>query len=353
MLIRFTKYNKLFFALSASLILLLSVLTFVRGGFNFSIDFRSGMIFTVLSDFEERELEEKISPLFGKSFHLQSLVDKALYGDKRYSLKLVGESDNITFFEKEARNKIAGLSGVTIEGSDLVSPTQSAYLRWQTWVLTFFVLVLILLYIWYRFQLRYAVAAIIALLHDSLILVGVIGVFELDFSSTTIAAILTVIGYSLNDTIVVFDRIRENRETMHTSNLEDIIDYSVTATLSRTLITSLTTLLAVVAIYFFAYGSVQLFALKLIIGVVVGTYSSIYIASSLVLFFDLRHRRVIENSNIGNNKAKVAVNNGYMSLNVVKKIESGPAVRQQSAEEIRLATEAKKRKKEAKRKKKK
>ena len=196
--ISFTKYNKLFFALSVTAILLLAALTVVRGGFNFSIDFSSGVIFTVTADegSDARAIQEKVGPLFHKPVRVQNIMDNALYDQKRYSLKLASEEDNIAEFERQAKEKIAGLDIVRVEGSDLVSPTQSAYLRWQTWVLTFFVLFLILLYIWYRFQLRYALAAIIALIHDSVILVGFIGAFQLDFSSTTIAAILTVIGYS-------------------------------------------------------------------------------------------------------------------------------------------------------------
>ncbi|WGK68426.1 protein translocase subunit SecF [Candidatus Haliotispira prima] len=359
-IIRFTKYNKLFFSLSVAVIFSLAVLTVLRGGFNFSIDFSSGVIFTVRADegTDVRALSEKIGPLFDKPVQVQSLVDSALFNTKRYSLKLASEQGNIADFEKESRKKIEALDIVEIEGSDLVSPTQSAYLRWQTWVLTLSVLVLILLYIWYRFQLHYAIAAIVALLHDTLILVGVIGTFQLDFSGTTIAAVLTVIGYSLNDTIVVFDRIRENRMTMYTSNLQDIVDYSVTGTLSRTLITSLTTLLAVLSIYFFAYGSVQLFALELIIGVTVGTYSSIYIASALVLFFDMRIRRGKEGLVKSGSGAGAGRSSGLKSvslkssgqLGIVKKAESEPV--KQSAEEIRLATEAKRRKREERRKKK-
>ncbi len=362
--IRFTHYNKLFLGLSIVTVVLLVVLTVLRGGFNFSIDFSSGVILTVTAneDLDSYSMEEGIGALFTKPVQVQTLQESALF-DKRYSVKLASEQDDIAKFEKEARRKIEALNLVQIEGSDLVSPAQSAYLRWQTWVLSFFVLVLILLYIWYRFQLRYAVAAIIALLHDSLILIGVIGAFQLDFSGTTIAAVLTVIGYSLNDTIVVFDRIRENRMTMHTSNLQDIIDYSVSATLSRTLITSLTTLLAVLAIYFFAYGSVRLFALELIVGVAAGTYSSIYIASSLVLYFDMRRRKGLEQVSktglarrgaSGAQQLRLVKSSKAEDARLPKKTASQkePPVHKQTAEEIRLATEAKRKKREARRKKK-
>ena len=345
-LIRFTRYNKLFFIFSSVIIICFAVITGFRGGFNFSIDFSSGVIFTLLAepDIDAREIKQQTEPLFERPVQVQSLVEGGLFGGQRYSLKLVGEDQSIAEFEKQAKKKIEALGLGQIEGSDLVSPAQSIYLRWQTWVLSFFVLLLILLYIWYRFQLRYAIAAIIALLHDTLILIGVIGAFRLDFSSTTVAAVLTVIGYSLNDTIVVFDRIRENRATMHTSNLRDIVDYSVTATLSRTLITSLTTLLSVLAIFLFAYGSVRLFALELIIGIVVGTYSSIYIASSLVLLFDMRRRKSLE----GSGKAGFAVLGDAVKNKPRKKMEPPPI--RQSAEEIRLATEAKRKKREARRK---
>ena len=345
-LIHFTKYNKFFFVFSSLIILCFGLITGFRGGFNFSIDFSSGVVFTLFAakDVDARKIKEQTESLFERPVQVQSLVEGGLFGGKRYSLKLVGEEADIAEFEKQAKEKIEALGLGQIEGSDLVSPAQSVYLRWQTWVLSFFVLFLILLYIWYRFQLRYAIAAIIALLHDTLILIVIIGAFRLDFSSTTVAAVLTVIGYSLNDTIVVFDRIRENRTTMHTSNLRDIIDYSVTATLSRTLITSLTTLLSILAIFLFAYGSVRLFALKLIIGIVIGTYSSIYIASSLVLLFDMRRRKRLE-------MVSKVMFVGDADKNKPSKKSEPPPI-QQSAEEIQLATEAKRKKREARRKRK-
>ena len=118
-----------------------------------------------------------------------------------------------------------------------------------------------------------------------------IGAFQVEVSTATIAAILTIIGYSLNDTIVVFDRVRENEKIMRESGFETIINSSITQSLSRTLITSLTTLLAVVAIYVFATGTVQLFALNLVVGVIVGTYSSVFIASPVLLGWRRAARR--------------------------------------------------------------
>ena len=144
-------------------------------------------------------------------------------------------------------------------------------------------LILILIYITIRFRFVFAIAAITALVHDVAIMIGVIGGAQLEVSGTTVAAILTIIGYSLNDTIVVFDRVRENTGLMPDSGREVIINTSITQSLSRTTITSITTLLAVVAIYIFGTGAIKDFAFNLIIGVVVGTYSSIFIAAQIVL----------------------------------------------------------------------
>ncbi len=143
--------------------------------------------------------------------------------------------------------------------------------------------ILILIYITVRFKFVYALAAIIALIHDVCIMLGIIATFQLEVTSATVAAVLTIIGYSLNDTIVVFDRVRENFALMPEAKRDVVINTSITQSLGRTTITSLTTLLAVVSIYIFGTGVIKDFAFNLIIGVVVGTYSSIFIASPVVL----------------------------------------------------------------------
>ena len=176
-----------------------------------------------------------------------------------------------------------GDHSVVIKGSDYVGPKFSAALTTSSIILVIVALILIAIYIWVRFKLAYAISALTALAHDVLIMLGFIAVFRLEVSTTTIAAVLTIIGYSLNDTIVVFDRIRENTKGMKGSALSGIINTSITQSLSRTLITSLTTLLAVIPLFIFATGSIKLFALNLIVGIVVGTYSSIFIASPVLL----------------------------------------------------------------------
>ncbi len=176
-----------------------------------------------------------------------------------------------------------GDGSVVIKSSEYVGPRFSQTLAQQSFSLTLLALGLILIYIWFRFQFGYAISAIVALTHDVLVMLVFIGATQLEVSTTTIAAVLTIIGYSLNDTIVIFDRIRENEGLLQGRDIEDIINTSITQSLSRTLITSLTTLLAVTALYTFGTGAIKDFALNLIVGIIVGTYSSVFVASPMLL----------------------------------------------------------------------
>lgn len=157
-------------------------------------------------------------------------------------------------------------------------------------------LLLILIYIAFRFDVRYAPGAVVALAHDVAIAVGIFTLTKLEISLPIIAALLTIVGYSLNDTIVIFDRIRENLVEEGDANVERTVNRSINETLSRTVMTSLTTLVAVVAIYVFGGGLIKNFAFALIVGVVIGTYSSVFIASPIMLFMDryIRTRRAMQ-----------------------------------------------------------
>ena len=154
---------------------------------------------------------------------------------------------------------------------------------WQAGVAFFLALLAIVAYIWFRFEFRFGLAAVAALVHDVAIALGVLAVCGREIDLTVIAALLTIIGYSLNDTIVVFDRIRENRRTVRKTAFPDIVNLSINQTLSRTLLTSITTLLAVLALFLWGGSAINDFALTLLVGVVAGTYSSIFIASPILL----------------------------------------------------------------------
>jgi len=193
----------------------------------------------------------------GTAFHQEYLVRvEDPTGDKKDQL----ETDIRRLLEESF-----GDGAVVIKSSEYVGPRFSQTLAQQSFSLTLMALVLILIYIWFRFQFGYAISAIVALTHDVLVMLGFIGATQLEVSTTTIAAVLTIIGYSLNDTIVIFDRIRENEGLLQGRDIEDIINTSITQSLSRTLITSLTTLLAVTALYVFGTGAIKDFALNLIV----------------------------------------------------------------------------------------
>lgn len=185
-----------------------------------------------------------------------------------------------------------GADQVTIQQTDFVGPSLSRLLGEQAVWLVVVAFALIFVYILFRFRAAFAVGALLALVHDIAIMLGVLGTLQLEISTATIAAVLTIVGYSLNDTIVIFDRIRENETLMRDADFATVINTSITQSLARTLITSLTTLLAVLAIYLFATSSIKTFALSLMIGVVVGTYSSMFVAAPTVLLWRLvRSRR--------------------------------------------------------------
>ena len=221
--------------------------------------------------------------------------------DQQFIIR-VEERGNNQNFAHETTAKIKSLleaqfgAGTVVEKqSAFVGPRFSQNLASQTFTLTILALALILVYVWFRFRLAYAVSAIIATIHDPLIMLGFIGTFQLEVNTATVAAVLTIIGYSLNDTIVVFDRIRENAGLMRDSDFGTIVNTSITQTLSRTIITSGTTQLAIISILVFATGSIQEFALNLTVGIVVGTYSSIFIAAQILLLWirgrDRREKR--------------------------------------------------------------
>lgn len=286
--INFTKLRFVMLTLSAVLIIAFWAGTMARGGFNFGIDFQSGLsqrIQIITTDeVSESDVKEALSSI--QSLQVQKVGDAI---NKEFMVR-VGVDDTVADFQNVAKadvyaklEAVFGVSSVDIRSSDYVGPSFSGSLTSQTIILTFFALLLILVYIWIRFKLNYAFSAIAAIFHDVLFLLGFIGVMQLEFSTATIAAVLTIIGYSLNDTIVIFDRIRENTKLIKGKTFEEVINISVTQSLSRTIITSVTTLIAVTAIYVLASGSIQTFALNLIIGVLVGTYSSVFIASSILL----------------------------------------------------------------------
>ena len=180
-----------------------------------------------------------------------------------------------------------GQGEVSMRRVEFVGPQVGEELREQGGLAVLIALAAIVIYIWLRFEKKFSVGAVAALVHDVIITLGFFAITQINFDLSVLAAILAVIGYSLNDTIVVFDRIRENFKAIRKKQPVEIMNISINQTLSRTIITSLTTLLVLLALFILGGESINSFAIALIIGVVVGTYSSIYVASTAVLYLGL------------------------------------------------------------------
>ena len=201
--------------------------------------------------------------------------DKATIGDKVFAILKADNPD------------------ITLRRVEFVGPQIGDELRDDGGIAMLLALAGILIYVTLRFEFRFSVGAIIALLHDVVITIGIFSLFRIEFDLTILAAVLAIIGYSLNDTIVVFDRIRENYLKLRKTGSEESINISINQTLARTIVTSLTTLLVLAALYFLGGEIIHGFSLAMIIGVVVGTYSSIYVASSSLIMMGITREALL------------------------------------------------------------
>jgi preprotein translocase subunit SecF len=223
-------------------------------------------------------------------------------------VQTVGSAENQTFqirlgikdgatqasTEEEIKNALASFFGqgnVVVLQSDYIGPKFSANLLSSSILAIVVAMALILLYVWIRFRFAYAVSSLIALVHDILMMLTVISILRLEFSSTTIAALLTIIGYSLNNTIVIFDRVRENVTLNKNAALSKLIDLSVTQSVSRTIMSAVTTLVAILPLAIFASGDIQLFAINMMFGILFGTFSSNFLAPSMLYWISKAQKK--------------------------------------------------------------
>ena len=200
-----------------------------------------------------------------------------------FSLDELGDVVDLTADSRDFLEDTAAVGAFSILGAESVGPTVGADLQKKAMLAIGFSLVGMLIYIWIRFQLPYAVGAVVALFHDVLITLIALAVTHREINLPTVAALLTLVGYSVNDTVVVFDRMRENLRLYRGDDLEQLMNLSINQTLSRTIITSGTTLMVVVSLYVFGGDVINTFAFVLLVGIIVGTYSSIFIASPVAL----------------------------------------------------------------------
>jgi preprotein translocase subunit SecF len=288
--IQFIAHRNRAYLFSVSLLVLGIAAAIVRGGLNYGIDFKGGT--SIVLQFKEpvtvSELRDALS-----SNEIGSAEIKR-FGSRNEVLIYVKQQKEIGMqtiamkVDSLIQNKLPELKYERIM-FDTVGPKIGKELRTSAIFAVLIALLLILIYIGWRFELVFAIGAIIALFHDVLITLGIFTLAGFELSLKEIAAFLTIVGYSLNDTIVVYDRIRENLKVLRSENLDAIINRSINQTLSRTLITSGTTLIVVLVLFLFGGSVIKGFAFAMVIGIFIGTYSSIYVASPLVLEWQSRH----------------------------------------------------------------
>ena len=264
-------------ALLISLILMVASLgLIVTRGLNLGIDFTGGNVVQV--EFSQPVPVGEVRDILS-SVGQQGAVIQA-YGDRGMIIRISANEESVRKQVVDAlRAREAGMQVIRLEK---VGPVVGSELRKEAIIALFLALAGILAYITVRFQFRFAVVSVAALVHDAVITLGIFSLTGMEISSSFIAAILTIVGYSLNDTIVVLDRVRENWKFIREKGMLDMLNMSINQTLSRTINTSLTTLLPVIALYLWGGPVLQSFSFALLIGILVGTYSSIYIASALL-----------------------------------------------------------------------
>ncbi|WP_303721275.1 protein translocase subunit SecF [Malonomonas rubra] len=287
----FVGKRKLALIVSAVLILVGLVSLVVKGGPDYGIDFAGGTLVQVQfsEDTDPAAIKKALSGIELGSLVVQSFGDNQnefLIRVENSSAELQGLSDQI----EKALESTYKDGSVDIRRVEMVGPQVGKDLRSKGLQAILYAMLGILVYISWRFEFRFAVGAILALAHDVLITLGAFSVFGKEIDLPIIAAFLAIIGYSLNDTIIVYDRIRENLGRHHKENFSFIVNRSVNETLSRTLLTSGTTLLVVLALFVLGGGVIHNFAFAMLVGVLVGTYSSIFVASPVLIFWEQRKK---------------------------------------------------------------
>ena len=292
--IKFLSLRKPAFILSLTLIIC-SVLIYSFKGLNFGIDFRGGTLIEVETSESENlsnlrsilnnlELGDIQVQEFGSAKNILIRVEQQAGGDQI--------QQNVVNIVKTALNTSLS-SDVNFRRTEVVGPKVSSELIKAGVIAIVVAVFAMLVYIWFRFEWQFSLGAVIALIHDVLLTLGIFSLLQLEFNLSIIAAILTIVGYSMNDTVVIFDRVRENLRKYSDIKIYDLTNISINETLSRTLITSITTLLALFSIFIFGGEILKGFSLAMIFGVIFGTYSSIYIANTVLVRLKVSQKTVL------------------------------------------------------------
>jgi preprotein translocase subunit SecF len=293
--IPFVRYQYWAYAFSGALILLTLILLPTKG-LNFGIDFQGGLLIEVgmPGPADLAAMRQTLGDLGLGVVALQEFGDPANVLI-RVESQPGGEAGQLAAVNK-VKTALADRFGndISYRRVEFVGPKVSSDLLWAGGQATVFAVLAILAFVWFRFEWQFAIGAVVALIHDAVTTLGMFSLFGLEFNLSTIAAILTIIGYSINDTVVIYDRIRENLRRYKEMPLPALIDRSINETLARTLMTSLTTLLALLALVLFGGPVIRDFTIAMIWGVLIGTYSTVYVASPMILHLRLAREGVAQ-----------------------------------------------------------
>ena len=292
---KFNSYYKIF-SLISGLLAIMSFLLLIFKGLNFGIDFKGGTLI------ELRAIDKQINiSSLRSSFSNMNLGDVAIknFGeDHDYLIKFEKKGNKKDLIQNIKKNLDQSIgSGYEIRRVENVGPKVSSELLKGGLIAIAVSLGAMLFYIWIRFEWQFSIGAILALFHDVLITMGIFSLLSLEVNLSIVAAILTIVGYSMNDTVVIFDRVRENLKKHIDLKIFDLTNLSINETLSRTIITSLTTLLALISIFVFGGEILKGFSFAMILGVILGTYSSIFIANPILVHLRVSYKTIVKEEN--------------------------------------------------------
>ena len=291
--IQFNKFYKLFNIISL-LLIIISLCLLLFKGLNYGVDFKGGTLIELRSD--NKNLNIKILRQSLSKMNLGDVTVKKFGNEKDYLIKFEkNDKKDPNAIDKVKKNLQKDLNiEITFRRVEDVGPKVSAELLSSGIIAILLSLGAMLFYIWIRFEWQFSLGAILALFHDVIITLGFFSLLSLEINLSIVAAVLTIVGYSMNDTVVIFDRVRENLKKFSDIKIYELTNISINETLSRTIITSITTLLALFSIFFFGGEILKGFSFAMILGVLFGTYSSIYIANPVLVFFRVSQKTILK-----------------------------------------------------------
>ncbi|MBI6633119.1 protein translocase subunit SecF [Pseudomonas paralactis] len=272
------------------LLTVLALFSWFHKGLNYGLDFTGGTLIELTYE-KPADVTQVRDELVKAGYH--EAVVQSFGATTDLLVRMPGEDPQLGHQVAEALQKVGGDNPASVKRVEFVGPQVGEELRDQGGLGMLMALVGIMIYLAFRFQWKFGVGAIVSLIHDVIVTVGILAYFQITFDLTVLAAVLAIIGYSLNDTIVVFDRVRENFRVLRKATLIENINISTTQTLLRTMATSISTLLAIAALMIFGGDNLWGFSLALFIGVLAGTYSSIYIANVVLIWLNLNSEDLI------------------------------------------------------------